>query len=395
MDIKIVCGDFCQDYDCKDMVGEGTYGKVFRAYHRRTKELKAIKVMELPEAMVEVCAFSSFNHPNILKPEALYISSLKLAGLVMPLYIHNLQDWVRSNYGKRGYMTKSNRIFNQVVAGMLEVRKLGWAHLDLKPHNILLNADTDMAVIDFGLACYLGVPNDKHLTTRSKQTITYRAPEVFNITAGFPADVWSIGAVGYKLFTGKDPFYWNPDSKLSEIKDNGSHITPASVRAKLTNLPKNYNLKTIRGMPTISLIRKMMVVDYKKRIPLSELMDNPEEIEIRQAELWARKISPYIRPYELTGKVKNVWDIIVDNFIGTPQDIKEHMAYNLLELRMIYEMTGDNIKLFYLLVEIFSNQYSALFKLEETPKPLDCRIYKDFLEKVGGVFFFPTFASFK
>jgi len=92
-------------------------------------------------------------------------------------------------------------------------------HRDIKPHNILVNADREPKLLDFGIAKLLSVDSDEGITTVAAErrlTPLYAAPEQ---RAGQPAtiatDVYSLGALLHELLTNKPPVA-DSDSKVSK-----------------------------------------------------------------------------------------------------------------------------------------------------------------------------------
>ena len=92
-------------------------------------------------------------------------------------------------------------------------------HRDIKPHNILVNADREPKLLDFGIAKLLSVDSDEGITTVAAErrlTPLYSAPEQ---RAGQPAtiatDVYSLGALLHELLTNKPPVA-DSDSKVSK-----------------------------------------------------------------------------------------------------------------------------------------------------------------------------------
>ena len=79
-------------------------------------------------------------------------------------------------------------------------------HLDLKPGNILLDADGNPHVADFGLARLLQCADGQRVTQRPGGTPEYMAPEQFEGWVSAACDIYGLGAILYEMLTGRPPF---------------------------------------------------------------------------------------------------------------------------------------------------------------------------------------------
>ena len=108
-------------------------------------------------------------------------------------------------------------------------------HRDMKPQNIMLDSDYNVKIIDFGDARYVneepeaqeelaegempqGIPQGRRDTFVG--TVNYQSPEVVNgEDQGFAVDIWALGNVLFKMYTGYVPFKGtNPHTVYKDIK---------------------------------------------------------------------------------------------------------------------------------------------------------------------------------
>ncbi|HJL05379.1 MAG TPA: serine/threonine-protein kinase PknK [Polyangiaceae bacterium LLY-WYZ-15_(1-7)] len=106
-----------------------------------------------------------------------------------------------------------DRVVDQVAQVLVDAHGHGILHRDIKPHNIMLLANTEQLfckVLDFGLAKPLSEPEDMTLTQAGflMGTPAYMAPEqLIDAKPATPlSDVWSLAVVAYECLTGKRPF---------------------------------------------------------------------------------------------------------------------------------------------------------------------------------------------
>lgn len=99
-------------------------------------------------------------------------------------------------------------------------------HQDIKPANILIDANENFCITDFGISVKSGVGNDYYIDNDNSGTVIYMPPERFKdgYEAMAASDIWSLGATVYELITGDVPFGQNggrvqqSGGKVPEIK---------------------------------------------------------------------------------------------------------------------------------------------------------------------------------
>ena len=180
-------------------------------------------------------------------------------------------------------------LVEKIAGGVAAVHRAGLLHLDLKPSNILLDADPGAAwesispkVADFGIARDVDHSGMTRTTLRGPWgTPSYMAPEQVEsnrIAVGPASDVYALGAILYELLTGRPPFR---TASLAETMDQVRHQDPAPPRRLNPAIP--LDLETICA----TCLRK----DPKRRYPTVDALAEDLEHWLAGQPIAARPIS--------------------------------------------------------------------------------------------------------
>lgn len=209
----------------KDMLGSGTYGAVFVATHKVTKEPRAIKAIakskvKNPETFKnEIEIMKKLDHPNIIKLYEIY-EDVRYIYLVMELC---KGGELFERISNKGHFTEKEAmdLFSQIIHALYYCHSFNICHRDLKPENFLyLNdaEDSPIKVIDFGLSKIAQA--DSEMSTRAG-TPYYISPEVLDGKYNQSCDIWSAGVILYILLCGYPPFYGNSDREILDAVKTG------------------------------------------------------------------------------------------------------------------------------------------------------------------------------
>ena len=200
------------DYELQEKIGEGGMAMVYRAVQGSLGRPVAIKVLSralVEEAEVvdrfnrESVIIARLNHPNII-----HVIDRGIADGVPYFAMDFIQGTDLARIiaeGRYGVRQKFDVVI-QVCKALAYAHRNGVVHLDIKPANILIDAEGNALVSDFGIArlCGAGEGGDGGLTLG---TPSYMSPEQKagggDISAA--SDIYSLGVVMYELFTGRKP----------------------------------------------------------------------------------------------------------------------------------------------------------------------------------------------
>ncbi|CAK9017646.1 Serine/threonine-protein kinase MAK (Male germ cell-associated kinase) (Protein kinase RCK) [Durusdinium trenchii] len=202
-----------KDYDVLDRLGEGAFGKVYKARHKKTEELVAVKQIKLgakswDEACksTELAALRQLRHPFIVRLKELLRNQLDGSLYYIFEYVDSdLFRLIRQN--PSGLEEAFGAVLaRQLFAGLAHIHQHNFFHRDIKPENILYETSRQvLRIADFGESRSLRArpPFTDYVGTR-----WYRAPECLLRDRGYssPVDVWSSGLVFAELLRGSPVF---------------------------------------------------------------------------------------------------------------------------------------------------------------------------------------------
>lgn len=270
-------GKTVSHYKILKKLGEGGMGEVFLAEDTKLKRKVALKF--LPQQFTknkdvverfqrEAQAAAALNHPNIVTiheinehEDQTYIAMEYVEGQTLKEIICRGDPlWSPSdNIEKKGRHTglplqldKIINISTQICEGLQKAHEAGIVHRDIKPHNILIDKDGRVKILDFGLAKLKGV---SQITKESSTlgTTHYLSPEqTMGKELDHRTDIWSLGVILYEMITGQLPFQGEYEAAvIYEILN----VEPKSVQQFRPDIPA----------PITNLISQLLQKDPDKR----------------------------------------------------------------------------------------------------------------------------------
>eukprot|EP00250_Pteridium_aquilinum_P026147 c3241_g1_i1 orf=403-1314(-) len=300
-------------YQKLEKVGEGTYGKVYKALDTRSGRLVALKRTRLDQdeegvpstTLREVSLLQMLSHSiyivRLLCVEHVAKKGKPLLYLVFEYLDSDLKKYIDEHgNGQTGVAIPPadvKRLMYQLCKGVAYCHSHGVMHRDLKPQNLLLDKKKGLLKIgDLGLSRAFSVPLKSY--THEVVTLWYRAPEVLLGATHYstPVDIWSMGCIFAELARKKPllpgdselqqlmnifRLLGTPDEKIwpgvSRMRD--WHDYPQWKPQKLSNIVPNLDTD---GM---DLLSSMLQYDPAKRITAKEALQHPFFHDIDKSHL--------------------------------------------------------------------------------------------------------------
>lgn len=233
------------NYRLMKTIGKGNFAKVKLGQHRQTGREVAIKIIDktqlnptsLQKLFREVRIMKILNHPNIVKLFEV-IETEKTLYLVME-YASGGEVFDYLVAHGRMKEKEARAKFRQIVSAVQYCHQKHIVHRDLKAENLLLDADMNIKIADFGFSNEFTVGGKLDTFCGSPP---YAAPELFQGKKydGPEVDVWSLGVILYTLVSGSLPFDGQNLKELRERVLRGKYRIPFYMSTDCENLLKRF-----------------------------------------------------------------------------------------------------------------------------------------------------------
>ncbi|XP_039219311.1 serine/threonine-protein kinase MARK2 isoform X10 [Crotalus tigris] len=249
------------NYRLLKTIGKGNFAKVKLARHVLTGKEVAVKIIDktqlnsssLQKLFREVRIMKVLNHPNIVKLFEV-IETDKTLYLVME-YASGGEVFDYLVAHGRMKEKEARAKFRQIVSAVQYCHQKFIVHRDLKAENLLLDADMNIKIADFGFSNEFTFGNKLDTFCGSPP---YAAPELFQGKKydGPEVDVWSLGVILYTLVSGSLPFDGQNLKELRERVLRGKYRIPFYMSTDCENLLKKFLILNPSKRGTLEQIMK-------------------------------------------------------------------------------------------------------------------------------------------
>lgn len=266
-------GFFYGDYRVLYCVGAGTFARVYRAAHKQTGKMYAVKVLRSrysnPKSTDAKTGKSNklyiemfrregdigiqLKHPNIVEIHEVFSQGATHYLVMEFIEGQNLREFYRAR--RRFEPLEAAHIMEGVMSGLNYALQQGITHRDLKMSNVLLSSDGEPKLVDFGLAGVQGEVEDESLESISRRTVDYAGLERASGVRKDDArtDIFFCGCIFYHMLAGQPA--------LSESRDRaqaGKARYTTEIKPILTLVPK-------LPLPLAMVVGKALEFDPEKR----------------------------------------------------------------------------------------------------------------------------------
>ena len=261
-----------EKYDILELIGEGSFGRVFRGLRKSDSFPVALKLIpKMAHTTSEISSLRSeckiqlqLSHPNVVKMLDAFETPKEIVAVTEFVPDGDLNKLI--NHVRSGDKTIPSRLpearvrhlAGDLMGALHYLHSRRVLHRDLKPANVLLDENSNAAKLcDFGFARHLGV--ETMVLTSIKGTPLYMAPELIEEKPyDHTADLWSAGAILYELSVGHPPFPTNSLFQLIKKIRYEQVIWPSHMSEELKRF-----------------LQGLLEKDCKKRFTWQQILEHP------------------------------------------------------------------------------------------------------------------------
>ncbi|KAH0839753.1 kinase-like domain-containing protein [Lanmaoa asiatica] len=319
-------------YTLLDKLGTGSFGTVYKAMHNETKQIVAIKQIDLEdsdddilEIQQEIASLAQCDSEYVTRYYGSFVVAYKLWIVMEYLAGGSCLDLLKAGVFSEAHIAV---ICRELLLGLDYLHSEGTIHRDIKAANVLLSAAGKVKLADFGVAA--------QLTSTLRHTFVgtpfWMAPEVIR-QAGYDAkaDMWSLGITAIEMAMGEPPLaeyhpmrvlFLIPKAKPPTLEGNFSPAFKEFVSLCLTKDPSTVRYAIayprldacshdIQRLTAKDLLQHRFVKNAKKTSYLTELIERYQEFRVRSPQKGLQAYQPTVKRtanWESNATLRSDWN---------------------------------------------------------------------------------------
>jgi serine/threonine protein kinase/tetratricopeptide (TPR) repeat protein len=319
---------FAGRYQVIEELGHGGMGKVYKVHDTKIKEKIALKLIR-PEAGLDKTSLERFSNELKLARKIRHKNVCQMFDLgedqgtryITMEYVHgeDLKQLIR----KVGQLSpgQSIGIARQVCEGLEEAHELGVVHRDLKPHNIMIDEEGNVRIMDFGIARSL---SGKSITGAGVLigTPEYMSPEqVEGKDIDQRSDIYSLGIILYEMVTGRVPFEGETPFTIGVKHKSEIPKNPKEINAQLSD---DLSRVILRCLEKDKAGRPQSAADLRDELERIEKgLPTTERIAPERKPSTSKQITVSFRPVKLLIPAVAVVVVIAAAIIFWPKKVSD------------------------------------------------------------------------
>jgi eukaryotic-like serine/threonine-protein kinase len=261
-------GSLIGSYEVLDLLGRGGMGSVYRVRHVITNRIEAIKIVSAgaaagPEKKErfnrEIRALASMAHPNIAGLHTAFYHEEQLVMVMEHVQGSDLGTRLRSGIT----LHESLDFSRQILRALEYAHSQGVIHRDIKPSNVMVTANQQIKLLDFGLAL---VELDTRLTAEGMLvgSMHYISPQLIGGEPGDAlSDLYAVGVTVYEMITGRLPIHGTTYAQIV-----GNHLMQQPIAPEQINpgIPEPFAAAVMKALKKDKAQRWQSAADFLRAL---------------------------------------------------------------------------------------------------------------------------------